>query len=384
MTQDLVADPLTDNPVVESFVRRWIRVPPALDGRIHPQDEMHRFGLASLRGSGDCAAILYYLKGYQIVRAVGAALAGQPGELAGVESLLDFASGFGRSTRFLVREVEPSRVWVTEIQPGAAAFQQEVFGVYAADAAEEPQAFEPGCRFACIVASSFFSHVAPARFEAWLERLLGLVEPGGLLLFSVHGETLAPAGASWSDGFLFQPESESRVLDPKEYGTTYVTEKRVREAVARATSGRGGVDYRRFGFCGHQDLCVASPDRGTVRGATVLFPRGDLLDLRSSSRLALSGWVSGPRLHGGDVTVALYVGSERRDYRVLSPADDDGDDGRALWSLETEGSSIAPDEVVAVTAVTSTGLENVLAMGTLRTAGLIGSPPRPASEASRG
>ena len=383
MTEDRIADPLSDNPVVESFVRRWIRVPPALDGRIHPQDEMHRFGLASLRGSEDCAAILYYLKGYQIVRAVGAALASQRGELSGVESLLDFASGFGRSTRFLVREVAPSRVWVSEIQPGAAAFQQEVFGVYAADAAEEPQAFEPGRRFPCIVASSFFSHVPPARFEAWLERLLGLVEPGGLLLFSVHGESLAPAGASWSDGFVFQPESESRVLDPKEYGTTYVTEKRVGEAVARATSGRGGVDYRRFGFCGHQDLCVASPD-GTPRGATVLFPRGDLLDLRKSSRLELSGWVSGPRLHGGDVTVALYVGSERRDYRVLSPGKDDGEDGRALWGLETEVESITPDEVVAVTAVTATGLENVLAMGTLRTAGLIGSPAPPVSEASRG
>ena len=42
-----------------------------------------------------------------------------------------------------------------------------------------------------------------------------------------------------------------------------------------------------------------------------------------------------------------------------------------LWSLETERDAIAPDDVVAVTAVTSTGLENVLAMGTLRTAGLI-------------
>ena len=143
MSRESVLDPLSGSPDVESFVRRWIRMPPSLEGRIHPDDEMYRYGLTSLRGSEDCAAILYYLKGYQIARTVAESLAGEPGEAAGIESLLDFASGFGRSTRFLVRQVPPSRLWVTEVQRGAVAFQQEVFGVYETDSATEPEAFQP-------------------------------------------------------------------------------------------------------------------------------------------------------------------------------------------------------------------------------------------------
>lgn len=366
-------DPFSQSPVVESFVRRWIRVPPAFEGRIHPEDEMYRYGLESLRGASECAAVLYYLKGYQIVTAIRGALAALPEEIAGVPSLLDFASGFGRSTRYLVRELAPSRIWVAELQPGATAFQQEVFGVYASEATPEPDGFEPGRRFACVVASSLFSHLPPALFEGWLGRLHSLVDQGGLLLFSVHGGALAPAGTDLSEGIAFTPFSESRTLSPEQYGTTHVTPRFVEEAVRRVTGAGAGFAYYPYGLCAQQDLCVVSPSGAIIPADLPLFPRGDLLAVATEGeRLLLRGWVSSPRRHGGDVTVTLSVGAERRDYRVL-PEAEAADTDRADWELSTERGAVAPDEVVAVSAVTSRGLENILAMGTLRTAALV--PP---------
>ena len=38
---------------------------------IHPADEMYLYNLHSLKGCDEAAAILYYLKGWQICRTVG-------------------------------------------------------------------------------------------------------------------------------------------------------------------------------------------------------------------------------------------------------------------------------------------------------------------------
>lgn len=359
-------DRLRESPVVASHVRRWISGPTPLEGRIHAADEMYRHALESLRGVENCAAILYYLKGYQIVSALRDSWGASP-----PSAVLDFASGFGRCTRFLIREVPPERIWVSEIQAGAVEFQQKVFGVHGLTSVADPEGFESEKQFPLIVASSFFSHVPPAKFQGWLERPIDHLEPQGHLLFSVHGSTLAPAVVDLSEGILFLPESESRALSPEEYGTTYVTEDYVREAVRSASGGQAGLTYIPFGFCGQQDLCLVSTVEAADRAEVGLFPRGDLLSLdRDSEILNLRGWVSCADVREDAMTVNLYLGSELRDSATASPDPGSADPDLSTWALRTETADVASSDVVAITAVTSRGLENVLAMGTLRSAGL--------------
>jgi hypothetical protein len=326
---------------------------------------MYLHALESLRGVEECAAILYYLKGHQIATTLRDSWGVSP-----PSALLDFASGFGRSTRFLVRETPAERIWVSEIQPGAVEFQQKVFGVQALPSAGDPDGFRAPRRFPLIVASSFFSHVPPPGFPDWLRSLLNHLEPAGTLLFSVHGQSLAPAGSDWSEGIVFLPESESRALSPEDYGTTYVTEDYVRRAVRNASGGRADLAYIPFGFCGVQDLCLVSERKTRDEPAIGLFPRGDLTSLSSDAgALRLQGWVSAGEASPDTLAVNLYVGSELRDS--VTPSAGATDEARPLWILQTDMDFISPDEVVAVTAVGPGGRENILAMGTLRSAGLV-------------
>ena len=71
-------------------------------------------------------------------------------------------------------------------------------------------------------------------FTNWLQNLYDLLTPDGVLMFSVHDECLrAPHVEMPAKGILFSANSESQSLDKEEYGTTYVTEKFVREIVDR-------------------------------------------------------------------------------------------------------------------------------------------------------
>jgi hypothetical protein len=50
-------------------------------------------------------------------------------------------------------------------------------------------------------------------------------------------------------GILFSPQSESQSLDKEEYGTTYVTEKFVRELVEKVSGGKAFVHRIKKGIC---------------------------------------------------------------------------------------------------------------------------------------
>ncbi len=345
---------------------------------IHPRDEMYLYNLESLRGSRDCAAILYFLKGYQIFQTVSEIVHWRFHGFEGVRSFLDFASGYGRSTRFLVRELSPARISVSEILPGAVQFQHAAFGVGGVVSAADPTDFSAGGTFTCILASSFFSHLPKATFGSWLKLLFGLLESGGSLIFSVHGDSLYPqTGADWSDGIIFLPESESRKLDREQYGTSYVTERFVRDAVDNATEG--GAQLRCFpnGFCAYQDLYVLVKDMAADLSGLELtsFPRGDLdrLEIPEEGWISLAGWAVGGSETAPLEEVRLIVGNDVVDRwkppvgpgsqaEVVSK---DGS-GASRWLLQTERERVSLDDVVMVKAVNRRCFENILAMGTLR------------------
>jgi SAM-dependent methyltransferase len=233
-----------------------------VDLAVHPEDEMLAFLIAAAEGDRDQALATYFGSGLNIAAAFRQLLTAHFGGLARVGSLLDFASGYGRVTRFLVRDLPPERVWVADVYAGGVRFQEERFGVHGLVSTVQPEDFRCDRRFDAILVTSLFTHLPEASFVAWLGRLHGLLAPGGLLAFSVHGESVLPHAAAMPEsGILFQAVSESATLEPSDYGSTWVTEEFVRAALRRAAGeDRPEAPLRRLrrGLCDFHDLYLAT------------------------------------------------------------------------------------------------------------------------------
>jgi SAM-dependent methyltransferase len=227
--------------------------------------------------------------------------------LGSVGQFLDFAGGYGRVTRFIAAELGADRVWSAEINPQALEFQQRELGVHVLPSSAAPEAFDCKLRFDAVLVSSLFTHLPRERFAGWMRRLLGLVAPGGLLLFSVHdlallGGTPPGAGGSMDDGFRFEPESESALLPALEYGSTWVSESFVRSLVA-ATAPRAAVHRLARGLGNFQDLYLVTPEGGGgARGEPRIERRVDGFvehcSLAAPRSLLITGWVL-DRVSGG-------------------------------------------------------------------------------------
>jgi hypothetical protein len=325
---------------------------------------MFAYALHSLRGSREAAAILYFSQGHQIFQTLREAAIGQFGALAEVSSFLDFASGWGRLTRFLVTELAPERVSVCEIDPAAVRFQSETFGVSGWVSTSDPAGFHPDREYSLILAASFFSHLPAATFAPWAKALSSALAPGGLLLFSTHGpDLLDPSERALPEGILYRRQSETERLDPGDYGTSYVSERFVREALWQAAGGEAAVAAYPRGLCGHQDLYTVSRPAGETRprrpAAITLFPRGelDLFTLENDGTLVFGGWAADENGESSLSEVELLVGGVVVDRAIPG----------ARWRFERKRDLLSPDDVILVRAVNARGFQNIIAMGTLRT-----------------
>jgi SAM-dependent methyltransferase len=269
-----------------------------VDLGIHEEDEMWR--LFYYRGSQnlDQSLVMYFHSGWKIWSTYRQILAWRFGGPGGVGKILDFASGYGRVTRFIVHDIPPERVWISDIYARGVEFQRERFGVHGIVSTADPADFQCGERFDAILVSSLFSHLPAETFLAWLRRLWGLLAPGGVLVFSVHDEGLLPAGHPGhaelaARGIYFQEESESGSLSKAQYGTAWVTEGYVREILAQVAQGASVARYPR-GFANLQDLYVAVARPGVdFSGLDVTAGAEGVLDhcgFAFPRQIQVSGW----------------------------------------------------------------------------------------------
>ena len=299
-----------------------------------------------------------------------------------LDAVLDFASGYGRATRFLVRRWDPQRLWVAEIDPQAVAFQAETFGVHALQSATRPEDFVCRESFDLVFCVSLFTHLPRATFEAWLRRLSELLRPGGLLALTVHDVSLVPAEqAVPPDGFLYEPRSESDSLDPQSYGSTWVSEGFLRRAAAAVAPG---LAVRRIaaGLGGYQDVYLLAR-RAPEELAALTFdpgPRGFLERAAiDGGRLRLSGWATGWATGGGGSPLAAVrvwldqrlagetaAGADRLDIAARY-----GDAARRSGfavDVELPAPARLGSSVLLVKAVSDSGIETILHLGTVETA----------------
>jgi len=266
----------------------------SLDLAVDSRDEMLSFLVQTHDGDRERALFAYFRSGLSIADAMSQILRWRCG---GAVRLLDFASGYGRVTRFFLRDLPPERVWVSDVYADGVRFQEERFGVHGIVSTVRPEDFAcpSDTRFDAITVTSLFTHLPDDRFVGWLRVLLGLLRPGGVLAFSVHGlEVLVPGHSIPEGGILFQKLSESASLDTSDYGSTWVTEDYVRAAVARGADGPVSVHRLPRGLCNFQDLYVAVRDAGVDFSGLAFQGEPELqideCSLAGPDALRLRGW----------------------------------------------------------------------------------------------
>ncbi len=366
------------NPVIKTFLQDQLKSPRTFPTFIDEDDEMYLYSLRNLNGDQQAACIRYYSLGKRIFDGVKQIVEWHFKKFDNVSSFLDFACGYGRFTRFLLQELPPNKIWVSDIYQAGVKFQKEQFGVNGIVSVENPQDYAPPQQFDCILASSFFSHTPKITFAPWLEKLYSLLNPNGLLVFSVHDISLIPPDvARNAGGIYFTPESESRTLDKQLYGTAYVSEEFVSQIIKQIVGNSAAFTRIPKGLCGNQDL-YAIVKNPTIKFSELNFShhpdgRVDICHFTPTGELQLHGWALDFNQNGGIEDIQILVNgkilqrclpySERPD--VVSYFQND----RALnsgWLCFLAKNAVAPDDVILVKAINRHKLERVIASGTLK------------------
>lgn len=110
--------------------------------------------------------------------------------LAETDALLDFGCGCGRVLRHW-GDLGP-RLYASDVNPELAGWCRDnlPFAEVQANAARPPIAYAADS-FDVVLARSVFTHLPEPAQQEWLTELRRILKPGGLLLFSVHGEQFA-------------------------------------------------------------------------------------------------------------------------------------------------------------------------------------------------
>lgn len=248
----LAAHNLIEAAGLQGAFSEWM----GLDASIDPADDV--FGFFNGYGSWSSPLRDYLADGWRTLSELLLLLERCGCPLTGFGAVLEFASGHGRFTRHLARAVGAERVTVSDVVPGAVDFSRRHFGVQGFVASAEPQIMRWPGRFDLVFVLSLFTHLPKSTWLPWLQRIWDAVEPGGVLVFTTHGEqAIARAGVPVDDsGFHFRPESESTTIDAAQYGVTYTTRAFVQAQLARLQPHVQLVDFTPAWFWNHQDAFV--------------------------------------------------------------------------------------------------------------------------------
>ncbi|MEG4405317.1 methyltransferase [Microcoleus sp. MON2_D5] len=369
---------LVENPVIKAFIQDQAKFPENFKLNICEDDEMYLFSLNNVKDDRDRALVRYYSIGRRILDTVKQVVEWHFGSFENVPSFLDFACGYGRFTRFLIQEMSQEQIWVSDIYANAVKFQTEYLGVNGIVSTGEPENYLIDRKFDCILANSFFSHMPERTFTSWLQNLYDLLTPNGILMFSVHDECLRAANTEMpAKGILFSPKSESQSLDKEEYGTTYVTEKFVRECVEKVSGGKAFVHRLKKGICRFQDLYVVTNE--LVRDFSELkfhhHPEGyiDVAAFTNKENLYLEGWVADVNLDGRVEELQVLVNGEV--VQRCEPFYDRPDvagyfetDGalQSGWRCYLPKNTVALEDVLIVKAINNYGWQWILETCTVK------------------
>lgn len=178
--------------------------------------------------------------------------------------VLDFACGPGRVIRDFHRLVPGARLVGSDIDSEAIEWTRANLadiGSFHVNAVVTPTDFVNDA-FDVIYSISLFTHLDEASQDAWLQELVRLLRPGGVLVTTVHGRaamascTLAERAELERDGIAFRVDRKGRFkLDglPDFYQTTFHSRAYIERHWTQFLDLK---EYREGGIHGHQDLVV--------------------------------------------------------------------------------------------------------------------------------
>lgn len=176
--------------------------------------------------------------------------------------LLEFASGYGRVSRFLKKDPLFDLV-CCDIHPEAIDFLTRQLGVKTLQSASSPVQFDAPGKFDVVFALSFFSHMPRTTFGPWLRALFETLDVGGHLIFTTHGWATAncdPLFKMPPDGFWFGPHTEQKDIETSEYGAAIAAPEFVFNEIRRQT-GSESITFQHAGWWSLQDYWVVKRDK---------------------------------------------------------------------------------------------------------------------------
>lgn len=234
---------------------------PASLGGVHCYDQM-------LTRTSQSALDAYLAAGKSALDNCEASLAAAGRSFAQVRTCLDLPCGHGRVLRWFCTRIDPAGITACEIDHSAVDFCRRTFGVkgvYSSDDLNQlmfPEAYD------LIWVGSLFTHLDPARCAALWRKLSAALQPGGVLVFTTHGEScftrpgLPAYGKQFrTTGGRMQAEfqRDGCCYAPYEgadyYGITLHSEDYVKKTIAREVRERMElVRFQPRGWADHQDV----------------------------------------------------------------------------------------------------------------------------------
>ncbi len=226
--------------------------PFGIDGVISPSDEIFRF--FARHPSSRNPVRDYLADGWRTLAELMRLTEQVDRKLRDCRRFLEFACGYGRFTRHLVKALPDGALHVSDVMPGSVDFLRERLGVQGFYSTTDPASVNIPAHYDAIFVLSLFSHLPDATWQVWLARLYDALEPGGMLIISTHGERSGQvAGVTLpADGHLFFAESESATLDGEVYGCTYTSAAYVKRAIS-SLPGQPRVMHLPAHFWDNQD-----------------------------------------------------------------------------------------------------------------------------------
>lgn len=229
-----------------------------VDGQISEDDDIFRF--FSNHPTSTNPVRDYLSDGWRTTIELQEALDQCSMSLRKCSSFLEFASGHGRFTRHLARILSQGQLAVSDVVPGSVEFLINTFGVKGFTSTTDPLALTLPGKYQVIFVLSLFSHLPTQIWQPWFKVLAAALEPGGVLIFSTHGEKSARQdNVSWGEKeHAFFAASESSALDAQTYGCTYASLRFVKDQLAQALGKDVKIQAIPGHFWGAQDAIMVS------------------------------------------------------------------------------------------------------------------------------
>ena len=242
---------LLSDPTLSETDRELVK---KVSGKIYFNDTMY---------AGDAAH--YYKVGLSAINCINEAL--QRARLTEVQKILDLPCGGGRVLRFLVRRFPEGEITACEIQRGPVRFCARAFGARPAYSSVNLDEVSLGKKFDLIWCGSLATHLTEPGIVALLRLFCRHLTPGGMVLFTTHGDFVFHRIPRREFEYLLGEEQIDRIgidypktgygfegYDGQEnWGVSLTSPEWIREHI-RELGGLREVYFKERGWDDHQDV----------------------------------------------------------------------------------------------------------------------------------